>query len=206
MKAAYLQTTVKCTFLASLLAGLGGATAYGQFTFNSGSDGSYGPLNITTNTTLDLPSNGIFKCTTISIATNATLKFNRNALNTPVYLLATGDVSISGTIDVSGSLGTSVFGGLGGPGGFDGGAPLAGGLPGGDGKGPGAGRAGNSGTAPFVGSAGYGTDGVNYYATTNNGRAYGSPLLIPLVGGSGGGGRRDGVAGAGGGGGNSHRI
>jgi hypothetical protein len=36
--------------------------------FNSGSDGSYGPLNVTSNTTLQLPPDGIFKCTTITVA------------------------------------------------------------------------------------------------------------------------------------------
>ena len=70
-------------------------------------------MNITTNTTLALPTNGIFNCTTITIASGATLKFNPNALNTPVYLLATNDVTINGTIDVSGSLGTALLGGAG---------------------------------------------------------------------------------------------
>src|SRR5437667_5434601 len=39
--------------------------AAAQTNFNSGSDGSYGALNITSDTTLDLPTNGIFNCTTI---------------------------------------------------------------------------------------------------------------------------------------------
>src|SRR5260221_13612653 len=66
--------------------------------FSSGSDGSYGPLNVTSNTVLDLPPDGKFLCTTITIANGTTLSFRRNALNTPVYLLATSNVVISGTI------------------------------------------------------------------------------------------------------------
>ena len=42
--------------------------------FTSGSDGSYGPMNITSNTTLQLPPDGIFRCTTINIAAGATLR------------------------------------------------------------------------------------------------------------------------------------
>ena len=40
--------------------------------FTSGSTGSDGPLNITTNTTLDLPTNGIFNYTTITVDQGAT--------------------------------------------------------------------------------------------------------------------------------------
>ena len=48
--------------------------------FLSGSDGSYGPMNITTNTVLDLPADGIFRCTSITV--------NENALNARVKWLA----------------------------------------------------------------------------------------------------------------------
>jgi hypothetical protein len=126
------------------------------------------------------------------------LRFTTNALNTPVYLLATGDVTIDGTIDVSGSLGTNSLGGAGGPGGFAGGNPPdSWGLPTGDGHGPGAGR---GGTTASVGPAGYGIGGVGSSIPTNNGTTYGSPLLVPLIGGSGGGGRSDGQPRLGGGG------
>ena len=84
--------------------------------FNSGSTGSDGPLNITTNTTLDLPTIGVFNYTTITVEQGATLSFNRNPLNTPVHLLAGGDVIINGTINVSGSATLGNFaGGVGGP-------------------------------------------------------------------------------------------
>src|ERR1041385_564027 len=53
--------------------------------FNSGSTGAYGPMNITSNTTLAMPADGIFHCTTIDITNGATLLFTKNALNTPVY-------------------------------------------------------------------------------------------------------------------------
>lgn len=174
--------------------------------FTSGSTGSDGPLNITTNTTLDLPANGIFNCTTINVSTGATLRFNRNALNTPVYLLATGDVVINGTVDVSGGASPGNFaGGASGPGGFDGGAggfsTVGQSLPGGAGQGPGGGLPGNSGIgfATAAGGGGYGTRS-GLWLDARDGQTYGSPLLIPLIGGSGGGGIDGNKDGGGGGG------
>src|ERR1051325_2870980 len=167
-------------------------------TFDSGSDGTYGPMNITSNTTLNLPPDGIFKCTTIFITNGATLKFNKNPLNTPVYLLFRSNVTINGTIDVTGANGTAVFGGLGGPGGFDGGNPGQGLNKSGAGLGPGGGRPGAANaTAAGAGPGGYGTLG-GY--TTNKGSTYGSPLLVPIVGGSGRGGQDANLGGGGGGG------
>src|SRR2546428_5780226 len=100
-------------------------------------------MNITNATTLDLPADGIFRCTTINVASGVTLRFNRNALNTPVYLLATNDVTINGTIDVSGADYNSTTPGASGPGGFDGGLPGEGdgisAVPG-EGYGPGGGK------------------------------------------------------------------
>ena len=166
--------------------------------FNSGSTGAYGPLNVTSNTALDLPADGIFNCTTITVATGATLLFNRNTNNTPVYLLATGDVNILGTIDVSGSNAVSFphEPGRGGPGGFDGGWPGDGTLAPGNGYGPGGGGSGNNqndvGSGSYSSQMSGGCSGSLY-----KGAVYGSPLLVPLVGGSGGGA----VPGFGGGGG-----
>src|SRR5262249_13891913 len=111
--------------------------------FNSGSTGAYGALNVTSNLTLDLPADGIFNCTTITINGGATLRFNGNPLTPPVYLLATGDVKITGAIDVSGTAATDHNPGAGGPGGFDGGYGgfgLGATSHGGDGQGPGAGK------------------------------------------------------------------
>jgi len=177
--------------------------------FSSGSTGALGALNVTTDTTIDLPPDGILHYTTINVS--ATLRFNRNALNTPVYMLATGDVTISGIIDVSGGAPSANGGlfGLGGPGGFDGGhAGRAGAepLPGGNGKGPGGGRHGVI-TGPNEGvTFGSGSHGTRYYVGSfpnmGSGATYGSPLLVPLIGGSGGGGvdNFDNRAGGGGGG------
>jgi hypothetical protein len=173
--------------------------------FSSGSDGSYGPMNITSNTTLNLPPDGKFHCTTINVASNVTLRFTRNPLNTPVYLLATGNVAIAATsiIDVSGRAGSAnpPVGGEGGPGGYDGGLPGFGAsVPPGAGYGPGAGKGGNNGTsAAGAGSGAYGGVGSGSLST-NKGTVYGGPLLVPMAGGSGGGGS-DGSPGSGGGGG-----
>ena len=174
--------------------------------FQSGSDGSYGPLDVTANTTLDLPANGVFQCTTITVAQGATLTFNRNPLNTPVYLLATGDVTINGSINLSGKASAGNFaGGVGGPGGFDGGpggfSTVGQTLPGGAGLGPGAGKSGNGtqGSALAAGGGAYGSR-TSIWLDSRDGVTYGTPLLIPLLGGSGGGGV-DGSKDAGGGGG-----
>ena len=90
-----------------------------------------------TSLVVQLPPNGILNHTTVYVGPNATLSFRRNAANTPVYLLASGDVTVWGTIDVSGSPGACAYttdysptavadlvcwGGLGGPGGDDGGS------------------------------------------------------------------------------------
>ncbi|NKB24340.1 MAG: hypothetical protein GKR87_08200 [Kiritimatiellae bacterium] len=158
--------------------------------FSAGSDGSYGALNITSGVvTLNMPADGIFHCTTITISNGATLKFTRNALNTPVYLLATGDILVDGTIDVSGQAGSTGFPGDGGPGGFDGGVPaFDDGTPG-AGQGPGAGLGGEAaynGSSP-VGSGSYQSRAASS-VDSNDGNTYGSSLLIPIIGSSGGGG------------------
>lgn len=187
MKTTQPNRTLQFALAASLLLALSEMGSYGQFTFNSGSNGSYGPMNITADTTLDLPPDGIFHCTTINVAKNTSLRFRPNVLNTPVYLLATEDVSIEGLIDVSGTGGNAVRGGFGGPGGFAGGNPGTPELSPGDGNGPGGGKA-----SPDGGAGAYGTK-------RGAANVYGSPLLIPMVGGSGGGGM-PGFGGSGGGG------
>ena len=192
-----------CGAFLSITAGISATFAQA---FSSGSDGSYGPLNITTDTTLPMPTNGVFNCTTITVATGKTLTFARNPLNTPVYLLATGDVNIVGTIDVSGSQGNSVIGGQGGPGGFDGGSPGSVGVPPGAGHGPGAGLPGTGdNTLSGAGGASFG-DYFGYGRSTNVGQVYGNALLIPMIGGSGGGGTIGSPGGGGGGGGGAILI
>jgi hypothetical protein len=201
---------MRAVYLAGLALLLSAGPARAQF--SSGSDGSYGPIDVPDFTTLPLPvpPNGIFNATTVTVGVCASLTFDRNALNTPIYLLATGDIVVGspgcGNILVNGGGGTPNLGGVAGPGGFDGGAPgIAGGAPG-AGHGPGAGKGGVADPldAARAGSAAYGGPTLDprpfgVAPTANDGVVYGSPLLVPLVGGSGGGGA-PGQGGGGGGG------
>lgn len=174
-----------------LLSVLVASGARGQ-NFDSGSDGSDGAFTMSQSTTLDVPPDGIFNFTTVTI-TGGNLTFRRNALNTPVFMLATGDISISNAnILVDGAAGTSnpPAGGAGGPGGFEGGDPGVQSIPPGAGHGPGGGAGGDAGVA---GTAATSAGAASYadtpqQASTSDGAVYGSPLLVPLVGGSGGGG------------------
>jgi len=165
------RTLAILAFVASLLLGL--STASAQVTINLGSDGSYGAINIPASsgiTTLNVPADGVFNCTSITVGRSSTLKFVKNALNTPVYLLASGDVLIEGVVDVSGENAAGVLGGAGGPGGFDGGnGGFTGGITAGDGHGPEGGVDTTANTADRAG-----------------GNSYMTPLLIPIIGGSGG--------------------
>lgn len=155
--------------------------------FDAGSDGSYGALNITTVGTnlVTMPADGVFRCTTINVATNCTLIFAPNALNTPVYLLAQSNIVINGIIAVSGADGqasgaTSVAG----PGGFGGGSfGTASTVAAGAGQGPG-GSISNLPANFFQNGASFGT--LGYGGSTGASTNYGNLLLVPLIGGSGG--------------------
>jgi hypothetical protein len=145
----------------------------------------------------------------VTIPSGVTVRFTRNSANTPVTILATGNVTIAGTIDLSGGLGGNAVAGTflgsnagtGGAGGFDGGNGANGvaSTIGGSGLGPGGGGGGGSGAG--AGFAATGTAGLPINATP--GGAYGNAELLPLIGGSGGGGGGAGLGGtsAGGGGG-----
>lgn len=175
-----------------------------KFQVPGGSTGADGVLDVTQNTELPARNDGVYNYTTINVAAGVTLTFPRNASNTPIYLLATGDITLNGTIDVSGKAGTVLVGGLGGPGGYDGGNPGAVGMPGGNGLGPGGGHLGAGGVASEPRGAGGGSyrdQGNAVSSSTNLGSVYGGPLLIPPVGGSGGAGTIAGHGGGGGGGG-----
>lgn len=168
--------------------------------FDSGSTGADGPLSPIADTVLPLPPNGVFNFTTITIPAGVTVTFARNPANTPVTLLASGDVDISGSILLDGKDGASVntpnlpipigSGGAGGPGGYAGGA---GGLaaswnagksvPPGEGLGPGT----------FIGffssygcSASFRSYGTGPSECIGRSLLYGNDILIPLIGGSGG--------------------
>ncbi len=195
-------------------------------TFTSGSTGADGPFAPTCAptpcmVTITLPPSGVFNHTTGNLPAGVTVKFTRNATNTPVTLLFTADVTIAGTIDIAGtngavgSSGTSFTlnaPGRGGPGGFDGGAGGNATNPGkaGEGLGPGGGRNANfstdfacAGSSGGFGTAGLAVPGLFGSCAINGGVPYGNPQLLPLIGGSGGAGRGGDLSntGAGGGGG-----
>jgi len=161
------------------------SSALSQATFNSGSNESLGALNPAANTTVTLPPDGILHYTTVTIPAGVTVTFARNAANTPVTLLASGTILISGNIRVDGQGGTGgpgvQPGRLGGPGGFNGGQSGIAGLinsSASSGQGP-----GGSLPTPFFQSSFLCDGGI---------ATYGMPTtfvsLTPLFGGSGGGG------------------
>lgn len=129
------QTTVlnRKLRLPTLFALAAALAAPSAFAFDSGSTGADGALAPTVNTQIALPPSGILNYTTVNIPAGVTVTFRKNALNTPVYLLASGNVTIAGAINISGATaadtGTAGDGnqaddglpGAGGPGGFDGG-------------------------------------------------------------------------------------
>ena len=178
-----------------LLAPAGRLSAQG---FDVGSDGFLGDVVIDANTTLDLPADGKLRYKSLTVKSGARLKFNRNVRNTPVVILSQGDVVIDGVVDVDGSVAAGNDGGRGGPGGFDGGKPGFSDTPPGNGYGPGAGRGGANNCDGNTGAGGGGHGNSAGYPTA--GPAYGSALLVPVIGGSGGGGS-SGAPGNGGGGG-----
>ncbi len=182
-------------------------------TFNSGSTGADGAFSPTANVTVTLPASGVLNYTTVNIPAGVTVTFTRNAANTPVTILASGNVTIAGTISVNGGLAVNFTGGPGGPGGFNGGDGGLGTLDraGKNGDGPGGGGGGQS---PSSASGGQG--GIGAYLTTAgstatapdgaHGLTYGSATLLPLLGGSGGGGGAGRTTWGGGGGGGGGAI
>jgi len=196
--------------------------------FNSGSTGADGVFNPTVTTTVTLPESGILNYTTVNIPAGVTVYFKKNTTNTPVVMLASGNVTIAGSINVSGGGSTNVGAagdgaigddgvpGVGGPGGYAGGRGGQPGQQGATGLGPGAGGYGRVDTyngnylvgAGGAGFANAGSQGNYYYygnSPNNGGVAYGAASLLPLIGGSGGGGGMGGgsfaASGGGGGGG-----
>jgi hypothetical protein len=182
--------------------------------FDTADAATYPPGTIMTNINvmeIPLPPDGVLVFNSINLVQRPqyvgyglTVRFIRNAANTPVTLLVSGNVNIapsvqlvvSGDNGVTGSTNDLGRGGLGGPGGFrggEGGYQLVNfGAFGGAGLGPGGGAGGVS--TYFL--SGHGAGGT----------FLGAPDLLPLVGGSGGGGGGStelapGCAGGGGGGG-----
>lgn len=163
-------------------------------TFNSGSNGSDGALDLTGQTgtidfnpasfnpPLDPDRDNVYHFTTIKIPSGLTVRLSAANLGVkPVLWLASGTVEISGTLDLNGASGHSVAGpvvpavaGAGGYGGGTGATAIEGARMG---SGPGGGRGPGGG-------AGYATAGTGL--NQSGGSAYGNSYLIPMVGGSGG--------------------
>lgn len=208
---------LKYAFALSLM-----ASAASAWSYDSGSTGADGAFNPIESATILLPPDGVFNYTSFDIPTGVTITYQKNAANTPVTILVSGDATIAGTINVSATpplgAGNIVGAGLGGPGGFNGGpGGQAGGVTstwtngyaganiGGPGVGPGGGSPGRvyipgpwSGSTPQIGPGGggaYGSapPGPGSYSPTVPGVTYGNIALTPLVGGSGGGGGVGGV-------------
>lgn len=185
---------------ASAMACLGAAHA-----FDSGSTGEDGVLNPAVTTEITLPPSGILQYTSVNIPSGVTVSFKRNALNTPVQLLVSGDVTIAGTISLNGkdakptgtagdgALGDDGLPGEGGPGGFDGGrggkADAASRLElirGGTGLGPGGGKGGDERKDGCYGGVYRHYQGLGAAYAVIGGNGYGSSwgcgssdLLIP---------------------------
>lgn len=209
----------------TLTGGLFAVSASCFAAYSSGSTGVDGIFNPTTSQSIQLPPDGLFNYTSVNIPAGVVITYIKNAANTPVTILSSGDVTIAGTIDVSATQPLSVSdAGIGGPGGYNGGR---GGQPGGaasawttnwttpnigrSGIGPGGGSPGPVHLATIWGKAiaaggggAYGGTSISGgYCPAYPGAIYGNATLIPLIGGSGGGGGAGGsvMPGSGGGGG-----
>lgn len=174
-------------------------------TFNSGSNGTDGALNITTTGRtvldpyamgLDADRDNVYNFTTVNIAAACTLRLGSDRLGTkPVYWLCSGDVTINGVIDISGENGHESIAphrpAIAGAGGFNGGVGYQKDVcEATNGEGPGGGRTGVSLGNDQGSGAGYAIQGTNvmWGATvcTYGGKAYGNKYLLPIIGGSGG--------------------
>lgn len=160
-----------------------------SWAFDSGSTGADGALNPSSDIEIVLPPSGVLNYTSVNIPVGVTVRFRKNALNTPAVILASSNVVVAGTIDVRGGnapySGTQGGGnvaddgqpGLGGPGGYDGGS---GGRPliesdrarsnGGNGKGPGGGAGGLLGATNSNGNCINGR--ISYWLNLGYGAAY----------------------------------
>jgi hypothetical protein len=99
-RSAARKSVLKPAVLAVALASAFAASS--AFAFNSGSTGADGALTPAVNTEIQVPESGILNYTAINIPAGVSVKFKKNSLNTPVYLLVSGDVTIGGLIDMRG--------------------------------------------------------------------------------------------------------
>ena len=182
-----------------------------------GADGSDGALSISSNTVIDLSlavdgqwdddntanaGSGIydsnkwavvFKYSSVTVDTGATLTFANHAKRAPVVWLVSGDVTINGNLSLNGEnylLAPALA--EPGPGGFRGGMGYyASSVGASAGFGPGGG---------YTQVNSYGRGASHADAVTSSPDPYGNPAIVPLLGGSGGGGTSSGNGGGAGGG------
>ncbi len=178
-----LPRRARVTILA--LAALLASSMASAFTSGStGADGALAPASGAGTVEIQLPDSGILNYTAVNIPSGVTVKFKKNRLNTPVYLLVSGDVTVAGVLDLrgddakpagtygDGAIGDDGVPGAGGPGGFDGGrggladaAQTVSIIRGGSGLGPGGGKGGIEGGDGC-------TQGSRYYKYLGLGGAY----------------------------------
>ena len=125
------MTNIRCARLCSVLFCL--LYMSQVHAYESGSTGADGALSPVENTVVELPVDGILNYTSINIPSGVRVSFKKNATNTPVRLLVSGDVFVGGVISVSGGHAPDADpegdgntaddgdAGVGGPGGYDGG-------------------------------------------------------------------------------------
>lgn len=170
-------------------------------------DTSDGSLVIPVNTTIDLslaataawdtPGSGngvydaskwavVFKYSSVTISTNATLTFTNHPSRAPVVWLVQGNVTITGNVNLNGGngIGPPFSFAEPGPGGFRGGIGGITVAPGSGGFGPGGG-ARDKNADNFAGSGSYAT-AIPDGGIGENGAIYGNAAIVPLIGGSGG--------------------
>ncbi len=213
MKSKFFLLIVVAMFMAGLY-----IPSLATAAFDSGSDRSDGDFAPTANTVLQVQEDGVFNFTTVNIPSGVTVTFKKNSKNTPVTILAQGNVTVAGTISLNGANGSNLIPGAAAPGAYNGGT---GGIlyqVGKRGEGPGSGGGGSPRTNDYWaggggGGGGYSTSGgvggSSYSAGGSGGGTYGNERILPLIGGSGGGGgggTNSYVGGGGGGGGGSILI
>src|SRR3989339_708980 len=78
------------------------------FAYDSGSTGIDGAFSPTVNSELQIPESGVFNFTTVNIPTGVTVTFKKNTTNTPVVVLASGNVTVAGAINLNATNSTHV--------------------------------------------------------------------------------------------------
>jgi hypothetical protein len=160
-------------------------------TFDSGSTGADGALNLTTPGTvifdpasfpspLDPEGDNIYHFTTITIGAGVTVRLTARRVNAPVFWLASGAAQIDGSIDLNGEDGPNLA------------SSSVGRLPSLPGSGGYGGGIGGNKTSPAQPGGGPGGGAVNFPgqfqlgANGSGGARTATAFLIPLIGGSGG--------------------